>query len=234
MRELRREQLTAAQAEAMKHILPFKEKQIRQRELEAEAEKAARIGNAQAAGQRAVEHLAGVDKRRLVVGDILSWNEAAIRVGASRWAILPQDAAPPAEERLGIRLSTGEPGQTCIEIVAGEAQAPEKPASSESRGPAFSRGSYGQVWPASLTVSPDGRMMALAVQPLENWRKMWVFRLGKEGWQADALPPSLDEPELDTSNSPAGFPVTRSSSSHARSSRKAAARRASNCGTAPR
>jgi hypothetical protein len=150
----------------------------------------------QAAGQRAVEHLAGVDKSRLIDGDLLSWNEAAIRVGASRWAVLPQNAAPPAQGRPGIRLSAGEPGQTCIQIVEAQDRERKEAAPPESREQVFSRCTYGQVWPASLTVSPDGRMMTLAVQPLENWREMWVFRLEKEGWQADALPPSLDSPEL--------------------------------------
>ncbi|HEU5178479.1 MAG TPA: prohibitin family protein, partial [Burkholderiales bacterium] len=40
-----------AQEEAMRHVLPFKQRQIEQRTLEAEAEKAARITNAEASAQ---------------------------------------------------------------------------------------------------------------------------------------------------------------------------------------
>jgi len=48
-----REQVLAAKAqeEAMKHVLPFKQRQIEQRTLEAEAEKAARITGAEASAQ---------------------------------------------------------------------------------------------------------------------------------------------------------------------------------------
>jgi hypothetical protein len=54
-----------AQEEAMKHVLPFKQRQIEQRQLEAEAEKQARIrgaeGNAQA---RRIEATGEADARR--------------------------------------------------------------------------------------------------------------------------------------------------------------------------
>ena len=54
-----------AQEEAMKHVLPFKQRQIEQRRLEAEAEKAARIegaeGNAQA---RRIEATGEADARQ--------------------------------------------------------------------------------------------------------------------------------------------------------------------------
>jgi uncharacterized membrane protein YqiK len=62
-----REQVIAARAqeEAMKHVLPFKQRQIEQRRLEAEAEKEARMktaeGNAQA---RRIEASGEADARR--------------------------------------------------------------------------------------------------------------------------------------------------------------------------
>ncbi|MDR1350630.1 MAG: hypothetical protein LBJ59_07645 [Zoogloeaceae bacterium] len=143
------------------------------------------------AGQRAEAELAGVDKKTLVDGDLLAWNEAAIRVGASRWAAQPQTVAIPAQGRPGIRLAAGETGQTCVQIIEGAKNPPAKPAQSS-----LSRCTYGQVWPASLTVSPDGKAMTLAVQPLENWREMWVFRLEENGWQVEVVPPSVETPEL--------------------------------------
>jgi regulator of protease activity HflC (stomatin/prohibitin superfamily) len=54
-----------AQADAMKHILPFKEKQIKQRELEAEAAKLERIKIAQAnAEARTIEAAAEAESRK--------------------------------------------------------------------------------------------------------------------------------------------------------------------------
>jgi hypothetical protein len=38
--------------------------------------------------------------------------------------------------------------------------------------------------------------MTLAVQALESWREMWVFRLEENGWQVEIVPPSVDNPEL--------------------------------------
>ncbi|MDR2678481.1 MAG: hypothetical protein LBB51_03480 [Zoogloeaceae bacterium] len=140
------------------------------------------------AGQQAETHLAGVDKKSLKDGDLQAWHEAAIRVGASRWSALPQTVALPVQNRPGIRVSAGEPGQTCIEIIEGGKQA--------SAPKTFARCTYGQVWTSSLTVSPDGQMMTLAVQPLENWREMWVFRREEKGWQIEAIPPSAENPEL--------------------------------------
>jgi hypothetical protein len=52
------------------------------------------------------------------------------------------------------------------------------------------------VWPASTAVAPQGDALALAVQPLDTWREMWVFRKGADGWTVDVLPPALDNPNL--------------------------------------
>jgi hypothetical protein len=136
------------------------------------------------AGQRAQAHLAGTDKKTLADGDIAAWHEAAIRVGASRWAAAPDVAATPVAERPGIRLRAGEaPGQNCVEVV-------------EHGQSVFSQCTYGEVWPASLAVSPDGKFMTLAVQPLESWREMWVFHKEGATWQLEAVPPASEHPEL--------------------------------------
>ena len=61
-----REQIIAAksQEEAMKHVLPFKQRQIEQRRLEAEAEKVARIRNAEGSAQaRRIEANGEADAR---------------------------------------------------------------------------------------------------------------------------------------------------------------------------
>ncbi|MDR3159344.1 MAG: hypothetical protein LBU11_10170 [Zoogloeaceae bacterium] len=136
------------------------------------------------AGQTAEAHLAGIDKKALTDGDIAAWHEAAIRVGASRWAAVPNVAAAPVAERPGIQLRAGKtPGQSCVEVV-------------EDNKSVFSQCTYGEVWPASLAVSPDGKFMTLAVQPLENWREMWVFHKEGAAWQLEAVPPASEHPEL--------------------------------------
>src|SRR5207253_3754074 len=62
-----REQVIAARAqeEAMKHVLPFKQRQIEQRQLEAEAEKQARMKTAEGNAQsRRIEANGEADARR--------------------------------------------------------------------------------------------------------------------------------------------------------------------------
>ncbi|MDR3353392.1 MAG: hypothetical protein LBO00_10435 [Zoogloeaceae bacterium] len=152
-----------------------------------------------AAGQNAETHLLRVDKKALVDGDLAAWNEAAIRVGASRWAAVPLDAPAPVKGRPSIRLVAGEPGQTCIQIIEGQAdaKAPAAATSTATASTAFTpQCTYGQVWPASLTVSPDGKFMTLAVQPLETWRELWLFHKEGATWQVEAIPPATENPEL--------------------------------------
>lgn len=141
------------------------------------------------AGQKAETLLAGIEKNALTANDRLAWNVAAIRVGASRWAAHPQTLAQTAKGRPGIALAAGEqPGQTCVKAIAAESgkKTPDGPAHC----------TFGHVWASSLTISPDGKLMTLAVQPLETWRELWVFRKEQNGWQLDIVPPSTDHPEL--------------------------------------
>jgi hypothetical protein len=141
------------------------------------------------AGRNAETHLAGIDKHALTANDRLAWNVAAIRVGASRWANQPQTLAKPVNGRPGIQVSAGEkPGQTCVKVTPanGSKHAPDSAAHC----------TYGHVWTASLSISPDGKLMTLAVQPLDTWRELWVFRQGRNGWQLEVVPPSIDNPEL--------------------------------------
>jgi len=84
-------------------------------------------------------------------------------------------------------VTTGQPGESCVHLVD---------AKHDIKNPLFTRCTYGIVWPASATTSPSGEMLALAVQPLDTWREMWVFRKNGEGWSVDILPPALDNPNL--------------------------------------
>jgi len=121
--------------------------------------------------------------------DAAAYSDAAIRVGASRWAAAP--GVPLAQgkkpAKLSVVLALGEPGQTCVQLVD---------ARHDAKNPLFTRCTYGIVWPASAAANAQGTALALAVQPLDTWREMWVFRHGENGWQLDVAPPANDNPDL--------------------------------------
>lgn len=140
------------------------------------------------AGQRALEQLAAVDKSALTDDDLPDAQEAALRVGASRWAArLPIAGTPAAARPARLRLSTrpGEPGQTCVELH-----------DEHSTRPLAQRCTYGVVWTASAHVESSGKALAVAVQPLQAWRELWLFQRGEQGWRIDVLPPAANDPEL--------------------------------------
>lgn len=138
------------------------------------------------AATRALDELAAIDKAELMDGDAEAYSEAAIRVGASRWGAEPAPAAK-APATLGVALTAGQPGETCVHLVDAR-HGPSQPLAT--------RCTYSIVWSASATANRQGTALALAVQPLDTWREMWVFRQGAEGWRVDVLPPAADAPGL--------------------------------------
>ncbi|MFN9210446.1 MAG: hypothetical protein ACK6DI_05985 [Betaproteobacteria bacterium] len=149
------------------------------------AHQAARRGESpRPAGERAVEALAGIDRAQLAESDAWEYTDAAVRVGASRWAAEP---ALPPPGALTVATRAGAPGETCVQLV--DARSRARPVLAE-------RCTYGVVWPASAAGNARGTALALAVQPLEGWRELWLFQHTPSGWQIDALPPGLDEPEV--------------------------------------
>lgn len=146
-------------------------------------QKARRGEAAQPAAQRAIEELAAINKSELTEEDAGLYTEAAVRVGASRWAAEPP-LAPTG--RLSVVTRPGEPGETCVHLVA--AQQPEVTL--------VKRCTYGVVWAASARSHPQGSALTLAVQHLESWREMWVFQQRDGAWQVDVLPPAAIGPDL--------------------------------------
>lgn len=140
----------------------------------------------QVAAQRALDELAVVNKGELGDDEQADYTDAAIRAGAVRWAAAPSNA--PTGGKLRVTLRAGEPGQTCVQLVDAAATA--------AAGPLAERCTYATVWAASAAASPDGRALALAVQPLEGWGELWVFHAKAEGWTVDVLPPASAEPGL--------------------------------------
>lgn len=147
----------------------------------------------QTAAARAIDELAAVDKSELMESDAAAYSDAAIRVGASRWGSAPgtpsatDNGAGRGPGKVAVVTTPGQPGETCIHLVD---------AKCDAKNPLLTRCTYGIVWPAAATVDRYGSALALAVQPLDTWREMWVFRQRAAGWTVAIVPPGLDAPNL--------------------------------------
>ncbi len=144
----------------------------------------ARMGeSADAAAIRAITELAGVNKSELTEEDLRTYNDAAMRVNASRWAAVPPTPAAKVR-RVRIVTAAGEPGETCVSLVDAEK-------------PLITRCTYGVVWANSATVNREGTALALAVQPMDTWREMWLFRKEPDSWwTVSVLPPATTMPDI--------------------------------------
>jgi hypothetical protein len=144
--------------------------------------------------QLALSALAAVNKAELTDRDQDDYSEAAIRVGASRWGAGTADAAansaPGRLQKVSVATTAGQAGETCISLF--EHKADGKP----DREAAARRCTYGVVWTASASAHPSGQALAIAVQPLDTWRELWVFRKTGGQWLIDVLPPAGSNPEL--------------------------------------
>lgn len=138
----------------------------------------------QAAAGQAIDELAAVRKALLDGDDLADYAEAAIRVGATRFAA---DAGPRRVGKLVVKAVPGAPGQTCVSLY---------PAAGATEEPLVRRCTYGTVWTSSALGNANGTALALSVQPLVGWRELWVFRRKASGWVVDVLPPGSDDPDL--------------------------------------
>ena len=85
-----------------------------------------------------------------------------------------------------LSLQPGADGERCVELK-------------EAGKLAVRRCSFGQVALASATLNREGRALALAVQPLDGWRELWVFQKdpgSNGGWHVDVMPPAPAQPGL--------------------------------------
>lgn len=147
-------------------------------------------GAAQLAAQRAIGEFAGVNKRELTDDDIRVFNDTAMRVNASRWAAEPElVASTNTKKLLAVVTEAGQTGETCVLLVTNTTAARLKQALAR-------RCTYGIVWTGSATVNHEGTALALAVQPMEGWRELWVFRKGTDGWSVGVLPPAATSPDI--------------------------------------
>jgi hypothetical protein len=139
----------------------------------------------QAAG-RAEQALLAVNKAELADEDSAAYAEAGVRVGAVRWALegVPMAAAQgKVAAQLAVTSAPGRPGETCVTLQAGGKQL-------------MSRCTWGVAWLASARVHPQGAALALAVQPLDGWRELWLFHRNGDSWTVDVLPPASSDPDI--------------------------------------
>jgi hypothetical protein len=89
----------------------------------------------------------------------------------------------------GLRVITlaGQPGETCVLLL--DARHDQQHALAR-------RCSYGVVWPASARANVQATALALAVQPMDGWREMWLFHQTGTGWVVDVMPPAAADPDL--------------------------------------
>jgi hypothetical protein len=134
-----------------------------------------------AAGNEALQALAGIDKAELADDDQTAYTDAAIRVGASRWAAEP--AFAPSATGLRVATQPGQPGETCVFLLDAQHGADH---------PLARRCTFAVVWTASARANAPSTALTLAVQPLAGWRELWMFRATAAGWTLQVLPPSTE------------------------------------------
>ena len=140
---------------------------------------------AEAAAGRALSELGGVTKAELADDDARTYNDAAMQVNASRWALTVP--ATPDRKRLHIAAVPAESGETCVLLLDSK---------TDVRRPLARRCTYGVVWVASASVNREGNALAMAVQPTDTWRELWIFRKTSSGWSIRILPPAATTPHI--------------------------------------
>lgn len=147
------------------------------------------------AGQRALDELGMVDPADLTEDDATAYAEAGVRVGSARWAAELGNAgavaggaqSSAAAGLLRVAVVTGQPGETCVLLIDDK---------HDQQHALARRCSYGVVWPASARANAQGSALAMAVQPMDGWREMWLFHQTRDGWLVDVLPPAAADPDL--------------------------------------
>ena len=135
--------------------------------------------DAASAAQSAAKAFFAINREELAEADQAVYAETQTRVGAVRVALAPP---PSTEKPLHIATAPGEPGQTCVMLVDAKKKELAR------------RCTYGHVWPATAVVNGAANALAVAVQPTESWRELWVFRKGKSGWTVRVVPPAASSP----------------------------------------
>jgi len=138
-----------------------------------------------ATAREALADFARVEPTELTEDDQPDYNDAAMRVNAMRWLALDAPNERTFARGLKLVLKDGAgPGEHCLVL-------------SDAKGESLvARCSVGAVMLASAAMNREGTAIAVAAQPLDGWRELWVLRAGQGGWTLDVLPPALATPGL--------------------------------------
>ncbi|MFZ6781092.1 hypothetical protein ACO0LD_30020 [Undibacterium sp. Ji83W] len=136
------------------------------------------------AANRALTELAAVNKEEFADEDVYAYADAGVRAGTTRWAA---EAAVIPKPGLNIITAPGQPGETCVMLTD---------AKHDIKTPLAKRCTYSVVWAASARANAQNTALTLAVQPMENWRELWLFHQTSQGWIIDILPPANSDPDL--------------------------------------
>lgn len=133
----------------------------------------------------ALADFARLQPAELAEEDLPDYNDAAMRANAARWLT----AAPSAERSfaLGLRLVLKDgagAGERCLALRSPKGDT------------LVERCTFAQVSLASAQMNREGTALAIAAQPLDGWRELWVLRASKDGWSLDVLPPAAATPGI--------------------------------------
>lgn len=131
-----------------------------------------------AAARLAMDALSAAVPNGLSETDQREHLEAVLRTNAVRWATTPAAGTWPVG--LPLRIEARPDGQTCVRLV--DEKSSEKTLAE--------RCTWGQVWPESAQRNRERNAIVLAVQPIDGWRELWVFRHTRQGWQVLVQPPA--------------------------------------------
>lgn len=163
---------------------------------------AARRGDASAASaaaRLALDALTAASLDELSEADRRDHREAVLRTNAVRWAAMPSATTVPAG--LPLAVHTQADGQTCVRLheePRADLPAKKRPGgmaamtlvSDSPRKTLAERCTWGQVWAASAQRNRERNAIVLAVQPIDGWRELWVFRQTRQGWEVLVQPPA--------------------------------------------
>ncbi|WP_228518852.1 SH3 domain-containing protein [Methylophilus sp. 13] len=154
-----------------------------------EALKLSGINTAAAAlAQQSIRAFASVNKNELPDDDLPLYNDTAILVNTNRLAAQPLSVADKHDHNtLALLTSGGQPGETCVSLTDGQ---------HDLKTPLAAKCTYGLVWENSVSINRERNALVVAVQPMQGWREMWVFRKENHGWVLSVLPPAATSPLL--------------------------------------
>lgn len=141
------------------------------------------------AAENALVSLAAVNKDEMAENDWKAYNNAIIQVNASRWALFPKNQSPLAksDKNVYVELVPKETGETCVTLLDAKHNIDK---------PLAQRCTYSKVWMSSATRNRENTALAIAVQPSESWRELWIFYKKGNSWQINILPPASANPEM--------------------------------------